>query len=113
VELTDRRLAWDAFDPRRERTLSVEEHRHNKTRRRGLLAALLSAAAVAVALPVTGALANGDSGATAGGSSAAGSLPVQTQDRPAPRDDSSPRDDGDCPEKDGAGGSVSDASVQL
>jgi hypothetical protein len=90
----------------------VEEHRHSKARRRGLLAAVLSAAAVAVALPVAGAFANGDSGATAGGSSGAGSLPVQTQDQPAPRDESPPRDDGDCPEKDGARGSASDA-VQL
>jgi hypothetical protein len=84
----------------------VEEHRDKKPRRRGLLAALLSAAAVALALPVAGAFAGGDSGSTAGGSSAAGSLPVQTQDRPAPRDE-------DCPEKDGARGSASDASVPL
>jgi hypothetical protein len=87
----------------------MDEHRNGKARRRGLLAAVLSAAAVAVALPVTGALADGGSG----GSSAAGSVPVQTQDQPVPRDDSSPRDDRDCPEKDGARGSSSDAPVEL
>jgi hypothetical protein len=90
----------------------VEEQRNPKARRRGLLAAVLSAGAVALALPVAGAFAGGDSGSTAGGSSASGSLPVQTQNQPSPRDDSSPRD-GDCPEKDGARGSASDASVQL
>jgi hypothetical protein len=87
----------------------MEEHRNGKGRRRGLVAAVLSAAAVAVALPVAGALANDGTG----DSSTAGSLPVQTQDRPAPRDDSPPRHDGDCPEKDGARGSGSDASVEL
>jgi hypothetical protein len=90
----------------------VEKQRNDKARRRGLLAALLSAGAVALALPVAGAFAGEDSGTTAAGSSAAGSLPVQTQDQPSPRDDSSPRD-GDCPEKDGAPGSASEASVQL
>jgi hypothetical protein len=74
---------------------------------------VLSAAAVAVALPVAGALASGDSGGGNGGSSTAGSLPVQTQDQPAPRDDSGPRDREDCPEKDGRGGSGADTSVQL
>ena len=87
----------------------MKEHRHSKARRRGLLAAVLSAAAVALALPVTGAFADGDSG----GSSAAGNVPVQAQGEPAPRDGSPPRDDRDCPEKDGAGGSASDAAVQL
>jgi hypothetical protein len=77
----------------------MEEHRNGKARRRGLVAAVLSAAAVAVALPVAGALASDGSGDSA----EAGSVPVQTQDRPAPRDDSSPRHDGDCPEKDGQG----------
>jgi hypothetical protein len=71
-------------------------------RRRGLVAAILSAAAVAVALPISGALANGESAPAQ----------TQTQDQGAPRGDS-PRDHGDCPDKDGQGGSGSDASVEL
>ena len=90
----------------------MEEHPNRRARRRGLIAAVLSAAAVAVAVPVAGAAAGGDDG-TSGRASEAGALPVQAQERPAPRDDSSPRDRGDCPEKDGAEGSPSDASVQL
>ena len=82
----------------------MNDHRQSRMRRRGLVAGVLSAAAVAVALPVSGALAGGDS---AGGDPASGSTaPVQTQT--TPRDDS-PRDRGDCPEKDGRGGSGSDA----
>ena len=80
----------------------MEEQRQSNGRRRGLVAAVLSAAAVAVALPVTGAFASGDSSNAGGDSSAAGNVPVQTQER-----------DGDCPEKDGGGGSSSDTSVQL
>jgi hypothetical protein len=78
----------------------MNERRNSATRRRGLVAAVLSAAAVAVALPVSGALASGDP------------APVQTQEQTAPRD-GSPGDHGDCPDKDGRGGSGSDASVEL
>ena len=81
----------------------MNEHR---SRRRGLVAAVLSAAAVAVALPVSGALAGGDSQSVQ-------TQPVQTQGETAPRDDSPRNHDGDCPEKDGRGGSASDASVEL
>jgi hypothetical protein len=55
---------------------------------------------VAVAVPISGALASG------------GSATTPTQDQSAPRDDS-PRKHGDCPHKDGRGGSGSDASVEL
>jgi hypothetical protein len=75
-------------------------------RRRGIVAAVLSAAAVAVALPVSGALAGGES--ASGGSASGGATPTQTQDQTAPREDS-PRNHGDCPDKDGQGGSDSDA----
>jgi hypothetical protein len=80
----------------------MKEHRN---RRRGMVAVVLSAAAVAVALPVSGALAGDDS--TGGGSAA-----TQAQDQTAPRDNS-PRDRGDCPDKDGRGGQGSDTSVEL
>jgi hypothetical protein len=76
------------------------EHQHSGLRRRGLVAAVLSAAAVAVAVPISGALASGESATT------------PTQDQSAPRDDS-PRKHGDCPHKDWRGGSGSDASVEL
>jgi hypothetical protein len=69
-------------------------------RRRGIVAAVLSAAAMAVALPVSGALAGADT------------APTQAQEQPGPRDDS-PRDHGDCPDKDGRGGSGSDTSVEF
>jgi hypothetical protein len=93
----------------------MEEREHKSGRRRGVLAAVLSAAAVAVALPVAGAFAAGDSGDASAGASGPGNVPVQAQQqeqRPAPGNDSAPRD-GDCPEKDGSGGSSSDASVQF
>ena len=38
----------------------MNEHRNSGTRRRGLVATVLSAPAVAVALPISGALASGD-----------------------------------------------------
>ena len=79
----------------------MKEQRNSAMRRRGLVAAALSAAAVAVALPISGALASGDS------------APAQTQDQGAPRDQSPRSHDGDCPEKDGRSGSSSDASVEL
>jgi hypothetical protein len=91
----------------------MEEHERSKARRRGLVAAVLSAAAVAVALPVAGAIASGDASTAGGDTAGASSVPVQTQEQPAPRDDTAPRGDGDCPEKDGGGGSSSDSSVQL
>jgi hypothetical protein len=77
----------------------MDEHRPSRMRRRGLVAAVLSAAAVAVALPISGALASGEaaSGVAAGGD------PAPTQ----------ARDHGDCPDKDGRGGSDSDTSVEL
>jgi hypothetical protein len=78
----------------------MNEHRNSAPRRRGLVAAVLGAAAVAVALPISGALASSDSER------------AQTQDQSAPRDDS-PRNHGDCPDKDGRSGSGSDASVEL
>ena len=78
----------------------MNEHRNSGPRRRGLVAVVLSAAAVAVALPISGALASSDSER------------AQTQDQSAPRDDS-PRNHGDCPDKDGRSGSGSDASVEL
>jgi hypothetical protein len=78
----------------------MNEHRNSAPRRRGLVAAVLGAAAVAVALPISGALASSDSEST------------RTQDQSAPRDDS-PRNHGDCPDKDGRSGSGSDASVEL
>jgi hypothetical protein len=82
----------------------MKDPRNSGMRRRGLVAAVLSAAAVAVALPISGALASGDA--------APAQTQTQTQDQATPRDDS-PRDRGDCPEKDGRGGSGSDASVEL
>ena len=78
----------------------MNEHQHSGLRRRGLVAAVLSAAAAAVAVPISGALASGEPAAT------------RTQDQSAPRDDS-PRNHGDCPDKDGRSGSGSDASVEL
>ncbi len=74
-------------------------------RRRGIVAVVLSAAAVAVALPVSGALAGADS-------ATGGTVQTQAQDQTTPREDS-PRDHRDCPEKDGRGGSSSDTSVEL
>jgi hypothetical protein len=78
----------------------MDEHQHSGLRRRGLVSAVLSAAAVAVAVPISGALANGEPATTT------------TRDQSAPRDDS-PRKHGDCPHKDGRAGSGSDASVEL
>ncbi len=79
----------------------MQENENSGKRRHGLVAAVLSAAAVAVALPISGALASGDP------------APTQAQDQTTPRDES-PRDRGDCPDKDGrGGGTASDASVEL
>jgi hypothetical protein len=53
------------------------------------------------------------SGALAGDDSTRGApAATQAQDQTVPRDNS-PRDRGDCPDKDGRGGSGSDASVEL
>jgi hypothetical protein len=84
----------------------VQENENSGKRRRGLVAVVLSVAAVAVALPISGALASGDPAPTQ-------AAPTQTQDQTTPRDES-PRDRGDCPDKDGrGGGTASDASVEL
>ena len=83
----------------------MKEHENSGMRRRGVVAAVLSAAAVAVALPISGALASGEAEPVQ-------TQGVQTQDQTTPRDDS-PRHRGDCPEKDGGGGSASGASVEL
>jgi hypothetical protein len=81
----------------------MEEGRQIRRRRRGLVAAVLSVAAVAVALPVSGAFAGGGSGAATDVST----QPVQAQQQERP-------DRGDCPEKDGNDrGSASGASVEL
>jgi hypothetical protein len=76
----------------------MEDPGNSAKKRRGLVAAILSAAVVAVALPVSGAL--------AGGGPSSGNTQTQTQDQGTPRNDS-PRDRGDCPEKHGRGGSDS------
>ena len=39
----------------------MSEHQHSGLRRRGLVAAVLSAAALAAAVPISGALASGES----------------------------------------------------
>lgn len=86
----------------------MNEHQPSGTRRRrGVVAAILSAAAVAVALPVSGALAGGDP--ASGESASRAAVPTQARDQTAPRDDA-PRERGDCPEKDGRGDSGSDSS---
>jgi hypothetical protein len=85
-------------------------------RRRLWRAAAVLAALIAVALPVSGALAGGD-GAGGGGSATdrpdAGGASIQTQER---RQDDR-RHDGDCPGKDRgqdeAAGGATDGSVQL
>ena len=82
----------------------MEDPGSSARKRRGLAAAMLSAAVVAVALPVSGAL--------AGDEPSSGNTQTQTQDQGTPRNDS-PRDRGDCPEKHGRGGSNSDTSVEL
>lgn len=86
----------------------MNEQRPSRRRRRGLVAAMLSAAAVAVALPISGALASGEDAPTQAQGQA-----TQTQNQTAPRDGSPRNHDGDCPEKDGRGGSGSDTSVEL
>jgi hypothetical protein len=81
----------------------MEEGRQIRRRRRGLVAAVVSAAAVAVALPVSGAFADGGSGTSTDGST----QPVQAQQQDRPDRD-------DCPEKNGNdGGSASGESVEL
>jgi hypothetical protein len=83
---------------------------HGRRRLWATLAAL--AAVIAVGLPVSGALAGGGGG-SGGDRPDAGGASIQTQQqRPDDR-----RHDGDCPGKDrgqdGAGGSGTDASVEL
>jgi hypothetical protein len=92
----------------------MEERRQLGRRRRGMLAGVLAAAAIAVALPVSGAFAGGASGSQSGGGdvqsggSDAQSAPVQDQRDQGPRDR-------DCPEKrDGQGGaSGSEEAIEL
>ncbi len=86
----------------------MEEQRHSGRRRRGVVARVVAAVAIAVALPASGALAGGnspDSQATGGGVESA---PVQD------RRDQEPRDRA-CPEKrDGQGGaSGSEDAIEL
>jgi hypothetical protein len=83
----------------------MEEQRQVNRRRRGLVAAVLGAAALAVALPVSGAFAgDGSSGSSASGTGA-GSVQVQNEQGPAPRD-------GDCPsERGGQGDAPEDESA--
>jgi hypothetical protein len=72
-----------------------------------MLAGAVAAVAVAVALPVSGALAGGSSGSQAGGGGVE-AAPVQDQRDQGPRDR-------DCPEKrDGQGGSSgSEEAIEL
>ena len=86
----------------------MSEQRPSRRRRRGFVAAMLSAAAVAVALPISGALASGDDAPTQAQNQA-----TQTQSETAPRDGSPRNHDGDCPDKDRRGGSGADTSVEL
>jgi hypothetical protein len=85
----------------------MEEQRQPGRRRRAMLGGVLAAVAVAVALPASGAFADGDSS----GPEASGgvqSAPVQDQRDQGPRDR-------DCPEKrDGQGGSSgSEDAIEL
>jgi nitrous oxide reductase len=86
----------------------MSEQRPSRMRRRGFVAAIVSAAAVAVALPISGALASGEDAPAPARDQA-----IQTQSETAPRDGSPRNHDGDCPDKDGRGGSASDTSVEL
>jgi hypothetical protein len=86
----------------------MEEQRQLGRRRRGVLAGVLAAAAIAVALPVSGALAGSgspDSQASGGGIESA---PVQDQRDQGPRDE-------DCPEERGGqgGDSGSEEAIEL
>jgi hypothetical protein len=75
----------------------MEEKRQLGRRRRGMLAGVLAAAAIAVALPVSGAFADGSSGSQSSGGDVQ-FAPTQDQRDQGPRDR-------DCPEKrDGQGG---------
>jgi hypothetical protein len=86
----------------------MEEQRKPRRQRRGVLTGVLAAAAVAVALPVSGALADGDSSGSQAGGGGVESAPVQNQRDQGPRDR-------DCPEKrDGqGGGSGSEDAIEL
>jgi hypothetical protein len=86
----------------------MEEQRKPRNRRRAILAGVLAAAAVAVALPVSGAFADGDSSGSQASGGAVQSAPVQDQRDQGPRDR-------DCPEKrDGQGGSSgSEDAIEL
>lgn len=86
----------------------MEEQRKPRSRRRGLVAGVLAALAVAVALPVSGAFADGDSSGSPATGGGVESAPVQDQRDQGPRDR-------DCPEKrDGPGGaSGSEEAIEL
>jgi hypothetical protein len=86
----------------------MEEQRHSGRRRRGMVAGLLAAVAMAVALPASGALAGDSSPNSQASGSGVESAPVQD------RRDQEPRDR-DCPEKrDGQGGaSGSEDAIEL
>jgi hypothetical protein len=77
------------------------EERNVNRRRRGLVAAVLGAATLAAALPVSGALAgDGSSGSSASGTDA-GAVQVQDERGPTPRDRDCPHErggQGDAPE---------------
>jgi hypothetical protein len=82
----------------------MDQHRPKTARRRGVLAGVLSAAALAIALPASGAFADSGSSEPAAGSSGTQSA-VQSQEQPTPRD-------GDCPER-GGSEAPSGESVEL
>jgi hypothetical protein len=86
----------------------MEEQRHWRSRRRGVVAAVVAALAVAVALPASGALAGGGSPDSQASGGAVESAPVQDRGDQAPRDR-------DCPEKGGeeGGASGADESIEL
>lgn len=86
----------------------MEEQRQPGRRRRAMLAGVLAAVAVAVALPASGAFADGDSSGPEASGGGVQSAPVQDQRDQGPRDR-------DCPEKrDGQGGSSgSEDAIEL
>jgi hypothetical protein len=87
----------------------MEEQRQIRPRRRGLVAAILGAAALAIALPAGGALAGGGSSESSSSDGAAGAVPVQNeQDRE--------KRDGDCPferDRQGDDSPGSESSIEL
>jgi hypothetical protein len=86
----------------------MEEQGHSGRRRRGVVAGLVAAVAMAVALPASGALAGDNSQSSQASGSGVELAPVQDQRDQEPRDR-------DCPEKrDGQGGaSGSEDAIEL